>query len=143
AAGDRGAPGGGAVTVRYDAIVVGSGVNGLVAAALLARAGWSVCVLEREAWLGGAIRTAELTEPGFVHEVFSSWHPLFLGSSAYAELGPELHARGLEYLNTELATGTLLPDGSSIFLTSSQETNVAEFERHATGDGAAWERTVG
>ena len=45
-----------------------------------------MCVLERNDWLGGAIRTAEITEPGFVHEVFASWHPLFTGSAAYAEL---------------------------------------------------------
>ena len=62
--------------------------------ALLAQAGWRVCILERNDWLGGAIRTAELTEPGFRHEVFSSWHPLFTGSAAYAELKDELDAAG-------------------------------------------------
>ena len=69
---------------RYDAVAIGSGINALVAGALLARKGWTVCVLERNDWLGGAIRTAEITEPGFVHEVFASWHPLFTGSAAYA-----------------------------------------------------------
>ena len=49
----------------YDAVIVGSGVNSLACGALLARAGWRVCVLERNDWLGGAIHTAELTEPGF------------------------------------------------------------------------------
>jgi phytoene dehydrogenase-like protein len=100
-------------------------------------------VLERNDYLGGAIRTAEITEPGFTHEVFSSWHPLFMGSAPYAELGDELHARGLEYVNTELATGSLFPDGESIFLTTSHDANVEELERHAAGDGAAWDRTVG
>ena len=47
---------------RYDAVIVGSGINSLVAAALLARSGWSVCVLERNEWLGGAIRTAEISD---------------------------------------------------------------------------------
>src|ERR671936_2150923 len=120
-------------TPRYDAVVVGSGVNSLVAAALLARAGWGVCVLERNDWLGGAIRTAELTEPGFVHEVFSSWHPLFVGSAAYARLGDELRRRGVEYLNTDLPTATLFPDGESAFLTTSPEANAAELDRHAPG----------
>jgi phytoene dehydrogenase-like protein len=129
--------------VTYDVVFVGSGINSLAGAALLARAGKRVLVLERNDYLGGAIRTAEITEPGFTHEVFSSWHPLFMGSAAYAELGDELHARGLEYLNTELATGSLFPDGESIFLTTSHEANVEEFERHASGDGAAWDRTVG
>jgi phytoene dehydrogenase-like protein len=123
------------VNRRYDAVAIGSGINSLVAAALLAKAGWSVCVLERNDWLGGAIRTAEITEPGFVHEVLASWHPLFSGSAAYAELKDDLEARGLEYLNTELPTATLFPDGESAFLTTSHEGNVGAL-------GPAWERTV-
>src|SRR6187549_2530306 len=75
----------------FDAVLVGSGINTLTAAALLAREGWGVCVLERSDRLGGAIRTeADYTLPGFTHEVLSSWHPLFTGSAAYAELGAEL-----------------------------------------------------
>jgi phytoene dehydrogenase-like protein len=120
---------------RYDAIAIGSGINSLAAAALLSKAGWRVCVLERNDWLGGAIRTAEITEPGFVHEVFAAWHPLFTGSAAYAELKGDLEARGVEYLNTDLPTATLFPDGRSVFLTTSHESNVAEL-------GAGWSRTV-
>lgn len=127
---------------EHDAVVVGSGINSLVAGAMLAKGGWDVCVLERNGWLGGAIKTAEITEPGFHHDVFSGWHPLFLGSAAYAELGENLHARGLEYLNTEFPTGSIYPDGESAFLSTSQEDNVAEFGRLADGDGAAWERAV-
>ena len=103
---------GGRSVRRYDAVAIGSGINALVAGALLARKGWTVCVLERNDWLGGAIRTAEITEPGFVHEVFASWHPLFTGSAAYLQLRDELEARGVEYLNTELPTATLFPDGA-------------------------------
>src|SRR5712691_6696897 len=120
---------------RHDAVVVGSGINSLAAGALLAKQGWSVGVFERNDWLGGAIRTAEITEPGFVHEVFASWHPLFAGSAAYAELQEDLETRGLEYLNTDQATGTLFPDGESVFLTNSHEENVATL-------GPGWERTV-
>jgi phytoene dehydrogenase-like protein len=130
------------VSGTYDVVFVGSGINSLAAAALLARGGRRALVLERNDWLGGAIRTAEITRPGFTHEVFASWHPLFAGSAAYAELKDDLHARGLEYLNTELPTGTLFPDGSSVFLTTSHEANVEEFERQAAGDGAAWDRAV-
>jgi phytoene dehydrogenase-like protein len=126
----------------YDAVIVGSGINSLVAGALLARGGWSVCILERNDWLGGAIKTAEITVPGFQHEVFSSWHPLFLGSAAYRELQGDLERCGLEYLNLELATGSLYPDGSSVFLSTSQEMNVSEFERCAPGDGDAWASVV-
>jgi phytoene dehydrogenase-like protein len=110
----------------YDAVVVGSGVNSLACAALLARGGWRVCVLERNDWLGGAIKTEELTEPGFLHDVFSAWHPLWVGGAAHAELAPELEARGLEYLNTELPTATAFPDGAAAFLLRSAEANAAE-----------------
>ena len=75
----------------FDAVFVGSGINSLAGAALLAKDGWRVCVLERNDWLGGAIKTVDgLTAPGFTHEVFSSWHPLWVGSPAYAELKPDL-----------------------------------------------------
>jgi phytoene dehydrogenase-like protein len=127
---------------EFDAVLVGGGINSLACGALLARAGWRVAVLEREAELGGAIRTAELTEPGFHHDVFSAWHPLWVAGPAHAELGAELGERGLEYLNTEHPTGTLFPDGQSAFLTTSTDANAAELERHAAGDGEAWRAAI-
>ena len=110
----------------FDAVLVGSGVNSLACGALLARAGWRVCVLERNDWLGGAIHTAEITQPGFVHDVFSAWHPLWVGGAAHAELGDDLAARGLEYLNTDLPTATAFPDGQSSFLLRTAEGNAQE-----------------
>ena len=125
----------------FDAIFVGSGVNSLTGAALLARGGWNVCVLERNDVLGGAIRTSDdLTAPGFTHELMASWHPLFAGSAAYAELGDDLGRHGLDYLNTEHPTATAFPDGGASFLSTSMDANIAEFDRHAAGDGAAWAR---
>jgi phytoene dehydrogenase-like protein len=126
----------------YDAVFVGSGINSLACAALLARAGWSVCVLEREHELGGAIKTAELTQPGFKHDLFSAWHPLWVGGPAHAELGQELEQHGLEYVNTEHPTGTAYPDGESAFLSTSMDENGAELDRHAAGDGDAWRQTI-
>lgn len=124
----------------FDAVFVGAGINSLAGAALLSKAGWSVCVLERNDQLGGCIRTSsDLTAPGFTHEILASWHPLFTGSPAYAELKDELDRRGVEYLNTDLPTATAFPDGSSAFLTTSLEDNVAELARHAAADGPAWE----
>jgi phytoene dehydrogenase-like protein len=110
----------------HDAVVVGSGVNGLACAALLARAGWDVCVLERGDWFGGCIRTAEITEPGFRHDVLSAWHPLWVGGPVHAELGGELAKHGLEYVNTDLPTATAFPDGESAFLLRTAEANVKE-----------------
>ena len=131
------------MSTTYDVVFIGSGINSLVGAALLAKAGKRVAILERNDYLGGAIKTAEITRPGFVHEVFSSWHPLFVSSAAYQQLEPELTARGVEYLNTELPTASALADGSSAFLTTSTEGNVAEFARHAEADGEAWRQVVG
>ena len=110
----------------FDAVVVGSGINSLACGALLARAGWSVCVLEQNDWLGGAIHSAELTEPGFNHDVFSAWHPLWVGGVAHAQLGDELAVRGLEYLNTDLPTATAFPDGHASFLLRTAEGNATE-----------------
>jgi phytoene dehydrogenase-like protein len=114
-----------------DAVVVGSGINSLACAALLARAGWRVSVLEREAELGGAIRTEELTESGYLHDVFSAWHPLWVGGAAHAELGDDLARHGLEYLNTEHPTATAFPDGEAAFLLRTADANAAEL-------GDAW-----
>jgi phytoene dehydrogenase-like protein len=111
---------------EFDAVLVGSGVNSLACGALLARAGWRTCVLERNDWFGGAIKTEELTEPGFLHDVYSAWHPLWVGGAAQAELGDELAARGLEYLDTELPTATAFPDGGAAFLLRTAEANAAE-----------------
>src|SRR4029453_5912300 len=60
----------------------------------------------RDARAGGGIKTPELKEPGFVQDVFSAWHPLWVGGPAHAELAEELAARGLEYLNTDHPTRT-------------------------------------
>jgi phytoene dehydrogenase-like protein len=118
----------------FDAVFVGSGINSLAGGALLAKAGWRVCVLERNDWLGGAIRTAEgLTAPGFTHEVFASWHPLWTASPAYAELKDDLDRLGLQYLNTDLPTGVAFPDGATAFLSTDGAANVAEL-------GEAWQR---
>jgi phytoene dehydrogenase-like protein len=120
--------------VAYDAVFVGSGINSLAGAALLSKEGWRVCVLERNDWLGGAIRTVDgLTAPGFRHEAYASWHPLWTGSPAYAELKPDLDRRGVEYLNTDLPTATAFPDGSSAFLSTDGAGNTAAF-------GEAWQR---
>jgi phytoene dehydrogenase-like protein len=100
---------------QVDAVVVGSGHNGLVAAAYLARAGWEVEVIERNEAPGGAVATEELTEPGFLHDTFSSWHPLFHLSGAFAELGDELAARGLAYVNADdVVIATVGSDGETV-----------------------------
>ena len=123
---------------EHDAVVVGSGVNGLACAALLAKGGWDVCVLERNDWFGGAIKTANVTAPGFKHDVFSAWHPLWVGGPAHARLADDLARHGLEYVHTDYPTATAYPDGESAFLLRTADANAAELDRHHYGDGTAW-----
>lgn len=120
-----------------DAIIVGSGINSLVCAALLARDGRKVLVLEREAVLGGCMRTDELTLPGFRHDTLSTAHPLFMVGPAYAKLGQALHGAGLAYRNTDRPTGVLMPDGRHLVLQTSRDKNVGAFDAAAAGDGQA------
>ncbi|WP_128546313.1 phytoene desaturase family protein [Larkinella soli] len=81
---------------QYDAVVVGSGPNGLAAAITLQRAGLSVLLLEGRETVGGGLRSAQLTLPGFVHDVCSAIHPLAVGSPFFRTLPLEEH--GLEYI---------------------------------------------
>ncbi|WP_174248390.1 phytoene desaturase family protein [Streptomyces hoynatensis] len=95
-----------------DAVVVGSGINGLVAAAELALAGWSVTLLERNRDIGGFIATEQRTLPGYLHDTYSSWHPLFVSGPAYAALAEPLRRHGLVYRNTEeWLTASVADDG--------------------------------
>jgi len=126
---------------RSDAIIIGSGINALVAGALLSRGGWKVLICERNNLPGGAIATSTTaTLPGFTHELLSSWHPLFVGGPAYAELKRDLESHGLVYANTTMPTGVVCSDGSAVLSTDMAATS-AEFER--LGDGQAWNEMLG
>ncbi|GAB3744537.1 phytoene desaturase family protein [Microlunatus parietis] len=121
----------------FDAVVIGSGHNALITAAYLARAGWSVVILERNDRPGGLVRTDELTLPGFQHDTYATAHPLLVAGPAYAELGAELAEHGLDYRNTRYPTGISLPTGESAVLSTDPDQNLAEADRLAPGDGAA------
>ena len=114
---------------RTDVIIIGSGINALVAGAILSKAGNKVLICERNSEPGGAIKTATTaTLPGFTHELLSSWHPLFVGGPAYAELKADLEAHGLVYLNTDKPTGVVCRGGSAVLSTDLQAT-AGEFAR--------------
>jgi phytoene dehydrogenase-like protein len=129
------------VTV-YDYIIVGSGINSLTCAGLLAKQGHLVCVLERNDYLGGCIKTAELTEPGFNHDVLSAWHPLFVTSPSYAELAEDLARHGLVYLNTDTPTASINGAKKSCIMSTSRAQNIAHFNRLSEGDGDRYKQTM-
>lgn len=123
----------------YDAVFVGSGINTLTAAALLAQEGWRCAVFERQDHLGGAIHTTELA-PGYRHDLYAISHAMFVGSSAYARLADDLAARGLKYIPCAVPAGGLTADGEAATLTTDPELNIAAFEDAAAGDGVTWRR---
>lgn len=117
-------------------MVVGSGPNGLAAAVALARQGASVLVLEGHAEIGGGTRTAELTLPGFRHDVCSAVHPMGILSPFFRELPLEEH--GLRWMQPAASVAHPMPDGSAVMLYRSRERTGAELGP----DAAAWSRLV-
>src|SRR5437764_14329660 len=95
-------------------MVIGAGPNGLVAANLLADAGWSVLVLEAADVPGGAVKSAEVTAPGFVNDLFSAFYPLAVASPAIA--GLELDRWGLRWTHAPIVVAHPTDDGRSALL---------------------------
>lgn len=128
--------------MAVDHVVIGSGINALVAAALLALKGDRVLVLERESRIGGCLRTEEIM-PGFQHDVMAATFVLFLTSPAGAALGPHLARHGLDFCHSPHPTAVLRPDGSALVLTTDRAENIRRLEALAPGDGAAHAAVVG
>ena len=122
-----------------DAVVVGSGPNGLAAAITLARAGHSVTVLEAAGSPGGGTRSAELTLPGFVHDVCSSIHVFGRVSPFFAAEAAELERNGLKWIRPPAALGHPLDDGSVAMLRGSVDETAAGLGE----DGDGYRRLFG
>ncbi len=126
-----------------DHVIIGSGINGLVAAAMLSLKGQKVLVLEREAILGGCLRSEDITLPGFTHDVMAATFVLFMTSPAGAALGPHLARHGFDYCHSPHPTAVLRPDGSSLVLTTDRAKNISTFNTLSSGDGDQHARDVG
>ncbi len=113
----------------YDAVVVGSGPNGLAAAITLARAGKTVAVFEARATPGGGMRTAELTLPGFQHDICSAIHPLGIGSPFMRSL--PLERFGVEWIFPPAALAHPLDDATAVTLERSVAATAAQLGRDA------------
>ena len=119
----------------FDAVVVGAGPNGIVAALTLAKAGRRVLLLEAQDRIGGALRSAELTLPGFIHDVGATVLPLALASPAFRSLSPEL--AGVSWAHPDVPVAHPLDDGA-VLLHRDVEQTAADLGR----DGNAWRRLV-
>ncbi len=122
----------------YDAILIGSGHNALVCGTYLARAGWSTLVLERAESTGGAVASAELTRPGYLHDLFATNLNLFLGSPVAAELGAELERHGLRYASSDRPFANVYPGGKALRVRQGVQETLADLEAHDPADAAGW-----
>jgi len=126
-----------------DHIIVGSGINALVCAALLGAKGRKVLVLERNDRIGGCIRTDAVTAPGFVHDVMATTFVLFITGPAFGALGGDLARHGLEFCHTSAPTGVLRPDGDFLIHRMDRAANIASLNAAAPGDGDRYGADVG
>ncbi|MGP3618745.1 phytoene desaturase family protein [Pseudomonas aeruginosa] len=127
------------MSITYDIVAVGSGHNGLVAAAYLAAAGKKVLVLERNAWFGGGVVTRELTVPGFRHDQHSVGH-IFIQANPLIrndELGL-LSKYGLKYVYPEVPLISVFEDGSTLSLYRDRQKNYEELAKFSRKDAEAY-----
>jgi phytoene dehydrogenase-like protein len=123
-----------------DAVVIGAGHNGLVAANLLADQGWNVVVCEATPHLGGAVRSAEVTAPGYLSDLFSAFYPLSAASPVLHAL--ELDRYGLQWRHSPSVLAHVFPDDRCAVLSRDLDQTAASVEEFAAGDGAAWRAMV-
>lgn len=122
-----------------DAVVIGAGVNGLATAILLAQAGWDVVVCERNNEPGGAVRTAEITEPGFRHDLFATNLNLFAGSPFHAEFAHDLARHGLDFVTAQAAFGSVFPSGHFLGVSTDAEQTRSALRSVSDADADAWQ----
>ncbi|MEM9106094.1 MAG: NAD(P)/FAD-dependent oxidoreductase, partial [Pseudomonadota bacterium] len=128
---------------KVDHVIVGSGINALVAASLLAKKDRKVLVLERSDVAGGCMRTEEVTLPGYHHDVMAATFVLFLTSPSFGELSEDLARHGLEFCHTTDPTAVLRPDGSALVVKTDRAANVSIFNELQSGDGDRHAEDVG
>ena len=124
------------VSREYDAVVVGAGPNGLVAANHLVDRGWSVLVLEAQPDVGGAVASDRELHPDFVHDTFSAFYPLAAVSRALQGFGLEAH--GLRWAHAPAVLGHPLPQGEWAMLHRDREVTAGLLDAQHPGDGEAW-----
>jgi phytoene dehydrogenase-like protein len=123
-----------------DAIVIGAGHNGLVAANLLADAGWDVLVCEATSHTGGAVRSAEVTAPGYLSDLFSAFYPMSAASPVLSAL--DLHSYGLQWSHAPAVLAHVFPDDRCAVLSRDLQVTAESAESFHAGDGDAMVKVI-
>ncbi len=126
----------------YDAVVIGAGVNGLAAAVHLGAKGWKVAVVERADVAGGAVKTREITRPGFRHDLYAMNLGMFAGSPFFAAHKDQLIAHGLEFVSAEHCFASAFPDGSWLGVDKNLEATAARIAAVSPSDAERWRAMV-
>lgn len=125
---------------EYDAIIVGSGVNSLACAVHLGAKGWRVGVFEQAETAGGAVKTMELTEPGFRHDWAAMNLSLFAGSGFFKAHGEALVGHGLEFAPASHCFASVFDDGKWMGVSTGQGETRARMAAYSEADAQAWDR---
>ncbi|WP_417267693.1 phytoene desaturase family protein [Celeribacter baekdonensis] len=123
------------MTASTDIAIIGTGINALVAGALLAKSGKRVAMFEREAVAGGCMRSETLAE-GVTYDPLATTFVLWVTGAAHGALGADLARHGVEFCATDTPTGVLLPDGRALTYKMDRAANMAAFDAVHRGDGA-------
>lgn len=128
--------------MSYDALVIGAGINGLAAALHLTSRGWKVLVVERNQVAGGAVKTAEVTLPGFRHDIYAMNLSLFAGSPFFAAHKDRLLAQGLEFVGADHCFASAFPDGTWLGVTQDLEVTARNIAAINPADAQRWRDMV-
>ncbi len=129
--------------MEFDAVFIGAGHNALAAAVHLASRGWSVGVFEKGDRPGGAIRTEEVTLPGFRHDLYATNLGLFAGSAFHAQYGGELAKHGLAYAPAEHCFASPTPSGRWFGVSKDLQKTLARAEKLSKADAERWQSMLG
>ena len=127
-------------STSYDTIIVGAGHNGLTTGIYLADAGMQPLILERNDEVGGAVRSGEITEEGFTHDIYSTNQNLFLASDLFEEYGEELARHGLEFEVTDKPFCNVFPDEQCLRVYADEERTFDELREQHPADFEGWKR---
>lgn len=126
----------------YDAVIIGAGNNGLVCALYLVNAGWRVLLIEQASEVGGAAQTAEVTLPGFKHDLYATNFTSFAASPPYRDFQPALDRLGVRFLYSNTPFASAYSDGDCACVYRDVEMTKREMARHSSDDLVGWQNAV-